>query len=118
MKRILVIGGTGNVGRQVVRQLAATGAPFRVMTRSPDTATVPPHVEVVRGDLTVPETLDRCLQGVHTVFLVWVAPPDAVAQAVAMSSAEVALSSANVRDDASRRWVDTTRWSRARVQAT
>ena len=82
MKRILVIGGTGNVGRQVVRQLAATGAPFRVMTRSPDTATVPPHVEVVRGDLTVPETLDRCLQGVHTVFLVWVAPPDAVADAL------------------------------------
>ena len=82
MKRILVIGGTGNVGRQVVRQLAATGARFRVMTRNPDTATVPPHVEVVRGDLTVPETLDRCLQGVHTVFLVWVAPPDAVADAL------------------------------------
>ena len=82
MKRILVIGGTGNVGRQVVRQLAATGARFRVMTRNPDTATVPPHVEVVRGDLTVPETLDRCLQGVHTVFLVWVAPKDAVADAL------------------------------------
>jgi uncharacterized protein YbjT (DUF2867 family) len=82
MNRILVIGGTGNVGRHVVHQLAATGARFRAMTRNPDAASVPPQVEVVRGDLTVPETLDRCLQGIDTVFLVWVAPPAAVAGAL------------------------------------
>ena len=62
MNRILVIGGTGNVGRLVVYQLAATGARFRVMTRNPDAARLPAHAEVVRGDLTVPETLDRCLR--------------------------------------------------------
>ena len=28
----------------------------------------------MRGDLTVPETLDPCLEGIETVFLVWVAP--------------------------------------------
>jgi uncharacterized protein YbjT (DUF2867 family) len=77
MNRILVIGGTGNVGRQVVHQLRGTGARFRVMTRNPDAAGLPPEVEVVRGDLTVPETLDRCLEDVDTVFLVWVAPPTA-----------------------------------------
>ena len=82
MNRILVIGGTGNVGRQVVDQLAATGARFRAMTRNPDAAGLPRQVEVVRGDLTVPETLDRCLQDIDTVFLVWVAPPDAVAGAL------------------------------------
>src|SRR5213083_580338 len=82
MNRILVIGGTGNVGRHVVSQLAATGARFRAMTRNPDAAALPPHVEVVRGDLTVPETLDRCLQDIDTVFLVWVAPPAAAAGAV------------------------------------
>src|SRR2546430_13971673 len=81
MNRILVIGGTGNVGRQVVYQLAATGAQFRAMTRNPDAAGLPPQVEVVRGDLTVPETLDHCLQDIDTVFLVWVAPPAAVAGA-------------------------------------
>src|SRR3989442_10130961 len=81
MNRILVIGGTGNVGRQVVYQLAATGARFRAMTRNPDAAGLPPQVEVVRGGLTVPETLDRCLQDIDTVFLVWVAPPAAVAGA-------------------------------------
>jgi uncharacterized protein YbjT (DUF2867 family) len=82
MSRILVIGGTGNVGRHVVDQLAATGARFRVMARNPDTAGLPPQVEVVRGDLTVPETLDRCLQGIATVFLIWVAPPAALAGAL------------------------------------
>ena len=33
---------------------------------------------MVRGDLTVPETLDQCLDGIDTVFLVWVAAADAV----------------------------------------
>jgi len=83
MNRILVIGGTGNVGRQVVDQLSATGARFRVMTRNPDSARLPPQVEVVRGDLTVPESLDRCLQDIDAVFLVWVAPPAAVPGALA-----------------------------------
>src|SRR5439155_24147563 len=82
INRILVIGGKGNVGRQVVHQLAATGARFRAMTRHPDEAALPPQVEVVRGDLTVPETLDRCLQDIDTVFLVWVAPAAAVAGAL------------------------------------
>jgi uncharacterized protein YbjT (DUF2867 family) len=59
MNRILVIGGTGNVGRQVVYQLRGTGARFRVMTRNPDAAGLPPQVEVVRGDLTVPESCSR-----------------------------------------------------------
>lgn len=82
MNRILVIGGTGNVGRQVVSQLTAAGAGFRAMTRNPDAAGLPPQVEVVRGDLTVPETLDPCLEDVDTVFLVWVAPPAAAPAAL------------------------------------
>jgi uncharacterized protein YbjT (DUF2867 family) len=82
MNRILVTGGTGNVGRHVVHQLAAAGARFRAMTRNPEAAGLPPDVELVRGDLTMPETLDRCLRDIDTVFLVWVAPPDAVAGAL------------------------------------
>jgi uncharacterized protein YbjT (DUF2867 family) len=39
-------------------------------------------VEVVRGDLTLPETLDGCLDGVDAVFLVWTAPAAAVAPAL------------------------------------
>jgi uncharacterized protein YbjT (DUF2867 family) len=82
MNRILVIGGTGTVGRQVVSQLAATGAKVRALARNPNAAGFPPPVEVVRGDLTLPETLDSCLEGIDTVFLVWTAPAAAVAPAL------------------------------------
>jgi len=44
------------------------------LARNPHTAGLPPHVDVVRGDLALPETLDECLDGIDTVFLVWTAP--------------------------------------------
>jgi uncharacterized protein YbjT (DUF2867 family) len=82
MKSVLVIGATGNVGREVVGQLVGTDTLVRAMTRNPDAADFPPQVEVMRGDLTLPETLDGCLDDIETVFLVWVAPPAAVVPAL------------------------------------
>lgn len=82
MYRILVIGATGRVGRHVVSQLPARGPLIRALVRNPQSADLPTHVEVVRGDLTRPETLDACLDGVDSVFLVWTAPPAAVAPAL------------------------------------
>jgi uncharacterized protein YbjT (DUF2867 family) len=52
------------------------------MARNPQAAGLPADVEVVRGDLTVPESLDAPLDGIDTVFLLWFAPPDAVAAAL------------------------------------
>jgi uncharacterized protein YbjT (DUF2867 family) len=82
MNRILIIGATGNIGRQVVSQLPPTSVRIRALARNPHTARLPPHVDVVRGDLTVAETLDECLDGIDAVFLVWTARPDAVAPAL------------------------------------
>jgi uncharacterized protein YbjT (DUF2867 family) len=82
MNRVLVIGATGNIGRQVLAQLPATGMQVRALTRNPHATDLPPRVEVLRGDLSLPETLDPCLDGVDTVFLVWCAPPSAVAPAL------------------------------------
>ena len=82
MNHILVIGGTGTVGRQVVSQLSAKGVQVRAMTRNPSAVCLPPQAEVVRGDLTVPETLDPCLNGIDTVFLVWTAPASFVIPAL------------------------------------
>ncbi len=81
--RILVIGATGHVGRQVVSQLNATDVYVRALARKPEAAGLPPGVEVVRGDLTVPQSLDAPLDGIDTVFLLWFAPPDTVAPALA-----------------------------------
>jgi uncharacterized protein YbjT (DUF2867 family) len=82
MKRILVTGATGNVGRQVVSQLLVTDARVRALSRNRDATGLPPEVEVVRGDLTVPASLDGCLDGVDAVFLVWTAPTDTLSAAV------------------------------------
>jgi uncharacterized protein YbjT (DUF2867 family) len=78
MKPILVIGATGTVGRQVVSQLAAREVPVRALAPNPEAAGLPPRAEVVRGDLTVPESLDACLNGVDTIFVTWTAPASAV----------------------------------------
>ena len=81
MNQILIIGATGNIGRQVVAELAKRGMPMRALVRNPDVAHLPPEVKVLRGDLTAHNTLDACLAGVDTVFLVWTAPPAAFAPA-------------------------------------
>ena len=82
MNRTLVIGATGNIGREVVLHLAANDHPVRALSRKPDEVCMPPHVEVVQGDLTSPESLDGCLAGIDAVFLVWTAPLAAFAPAL------------------------------------
>src|SRR5947209_16479342 len=73
---VLVTGATGRVGRVVIKLLIDAGVPVRALTRrSEAAATLPANVEVVTGDLTVPESLDAALRGVGAVFLVWTAPP-------------------------------------------
>ena len=66
--RILVTGATGNVGRHVVSQLLASGASVRALTRKPGAGNLPVNVEIVQGDLTVPESIERHLDGVDAVF--------------------------------------------------
>jgi uncharacterized protein YbjT (DUF2867 family) len=66
---IFVTGATGNVGRNVVSILSGAGASVRALTRNPDTAGLPDSVEVVRGDLSEPSTLENSLEGVDSVFL-------------------------------------------------
>ena len=79
-RRVLVIGASGPVGRQVVSQLVSAGADVRALSRDPEAAGIPGGV---RGDLTQPETLDAALAGVEAVFLVWTAPATAVPAALA-----------------------------------
>ncbi|MCX3061827.1 NAD(P)H-binding protein [Streptomyces beihaiensis] len=67
--QILVTGATGQVGREVVAQLAAEGVPVRAGARSPERVQGPEGVEAVAVDVTRPETLAAALDGVEKVFL-------------------------------------------------
>lgn len=66
----LVIGATAHFGRQAVEELVAVGVPVRALSRTPEQAALPETVDVVRGDLTKPETLPVALAGVEAAFLV------------------------------------------------
>ena len=77
---ILVVGATGKVGREVVRQLSSADAPVRALVRDPARASHIrlPGVEVVVGNLARPDSLDAALSGVDRVFLASPADPDQV----------------------------------------
>jgi uncharacterized protein YbjT (DUF2867 family) len=66
---IVVTGSTGNVGAELIAQLAAAAQPVRAMTRRPNDARVPPGVEVVHGDCDDPESLDVAFRNADRAFL-------------------------------------------------
>jgi len=68
--KILVIGGTGTVGSQVVRELLARKADVQVLTRSADKAkALPAGVQSVTGDLLDPNTVRAIFKGIDGVFM-------------------------------------------------
>jgi uncharacterized protein YbjT (DUF2867 family) len=67
---ILVTGGTGTVGSQVVRGLSGTPHKVKVLTRDPAKAATLPRVEAVAGNLREPATVRRVFDGIDAVFLV------------------------------------------------
>ena len=89
MPRILVTGASGNIGREVVAELRAADLLVRALSRNPLSGNLPDGVDAVRGDLVVPETLDRALDDIDAVFLVWVAPLAAAADAIARIASRV-----------------------------
>jgi uncharacterized protein YbjT (DUF2867 family) len=95
---VLVTGATGRIGRAVVDLLIDAGLPVRALAhRSEAAVPLPANVEVVTGDLTVPESLDAGLRGAGTVFLVRTAPPataPAVVERLAANTRRVVFLSA------------------------
>ena len=66
---IVVTGATGNVGGEVVAALVARGQQVRAVVRDPQRASLPAGVEVVQGDLELPESLTSSVAGARAVFL-------------------------------------------------
>ena len=71
MSSILIIGGTGMLGRPVAEQMAADGFKVTVLTTNWDKATemFGGRVEVVTGDITDPESLKKPIEGKDAVYL-------------------------------------------------
>ncbi len=67
---LLVTGATGNIGRDLARELDAAGVPFRVLVRDPAKAAgLPAGAERAVGDLDDPATLTPAFAGVDRLFL-------------------------------------------------
>lgn len=65
---VLVVGATGSVGRLVVEEAVRQGHTARALVRDPGGARpLPPDAQVVKGDLTRPETLKAAVDGVDAV---------------------------------------------------
>ncbi|MBV9282549.1 MAG: SDR family oxidoreductase [Chloroflexi bacterium] len=67
---ILIAGGTGTLGTQVVRLLAGRGLRVRVLTRDPDRARALEGdlIEVERGDVRDRGAVERATQGAQTII--------------------------------------------------
>jgi uncharacterized protein YbjT (DUF2867 family) len=74
---MILITTAGKVGAEAARLLAAQGQPVRILIRDPAKATALAEagVDVVQGDLDVPETIAAAMQGVSSVILVSLAIP-------------------------------------------
>ena len=72
---VTVLGGTGFVGRYVVRRLAAAGYTIRVISRNPDAArctlkrrSAVGQIVLVGGDLAKPDSLTGKIEGSYAVI--------------------------------------------------
>jgi uncharacterized protein YbjT (DUF2867 family) len=70
MKNILVVGSTGNIGSELLKQLAGAGHRVRALVRDPQKAErIAALATPTVGDLTKPETLGSAFDGAERVFI-------------------------------------------------
>lgn len=86
---ILLIGATGQVGREIVQQLGATGSRARALVRTAEKADAlrATGFDPAIGSLDQPATLNAALEGIEKVFLLSPDDPRMVEQQTALITA-------------------------------
>jgi uncharacterized protein YbjT (DUF2867 family) len=79
--KVLVTGGTGKVGTEVVKALVNRGASVRVLTRNKE-ARVPAGADGAVGDLLNPDSVRAALDGADKLFLLVANAADELTQAL------------------------------------
>jgi uncharacterized protein YbjT (DUF2867 family) len=77
--KILVTGGTGRVGSEVVKELQKRNADIRLLVRKNDAPT-PTGVEAAIGDLLDPVSVEKAMDGVDKLYLLNAVLPDELTQ--------------------------------------
>ena len=77
--KILVTGGTGHVGSEVVKELQKRNADVRILIRKEETP-APAGVQVMVGDLLDPVSVQKALHGVDKLYLLNAVSPDELTQ--------------------------------------
>lgn len=81
--RVLVIGGTGNVGGAVITELLKRNAQVRVLARKqPEAGKLPAGVEIAIGDLLDPVSVELAMREVDKLFLLNAVATDELTEAL------------------------------------
>ena len=75
MPRVLVTGGTGELGSELVPRFAAAGYAVRILSRKPRAASTDSKYEWAQGDLVAGEGIAEALAGVDLVVHAATNPP-------------------------------------------
>ncbi|MEU1199888.1 NAD(P)H-binding protein [Streptomyces sp. NPDC005813] len=88
-RRLALITGAGDVGRNVVERLRSQDVPVRVMVRRDDDRAARLRAlgaEVVLGDLTRPDTVAAALEGTRSMYFAMPVSPDHLLAATVVAS--------------------------------
>jgi uncharacterized protein YbjT (DUF2867 family) len=78
--KVLVTGGTGNVGSKVINELLKRNVAVRAIVRTQETDKLPGPIETVVGDLLDPVSVEKALQDVDKIYLLNAVVPDELTQ--------------------------------------